>query len=202
MTKNPEIQAHEKPSELRRLGCFYAACSEVALTPKEIQSGAAQDLLLHNNLANLISSTDMNCISALQYAVEILQVENILICGHYGCKAVTTAIEGCRLDFLGNWLRPVVRTADKYRYLLDKIIDKSERIDVLCKLNVIEQVVNTCRASIVQEAWLRGQNLTVRGIMYDRHHGSFTDLTTPVEGDNSLSKAYDLSLLTLRIEDN
>lgn len=202
MTKYPEIQAHEKLSDLRRLGCFYVACSEVALTPSEIQSGAAQELVIHNNLANLISSTDMNCMSAMQYAVEILQVENILICGHYGCKGVTTATEGCRLDFLGNWLHPVVRIADKYRYLLDKIIDKSERIDVLCKLNVIEQVLNTCRKSVVQEAWLRGQNLTVKGIIYDQQNGSFTDVTTPVEGDNSLIKAYDLSLLTLLNEDN
>jgi len=188
LIKHPKIdwqaRTEEDLSGLRRTGYFYVACSEFTRTPSEIDCGAADDIVIHNNLANLVISTDMNCSSAMQYAVEILQVENILICGHYGCKGVTTAIEGCRHDFLGNWLRPVVRIADKYKYLLDDVIEKSERLDVLCKLNVIEQVLNTCRAPVVQDAWLLGQNLTVRGIIYDQRNGSFTDVITPVEGDN------------------
>ena len=185
-----------------RSGYFYVACSEAALTPSEIDCEAADDILTHNNLANLINSTDMNCISAMQYAVEVLQVENIVICGHYGCKGVTTAIEGCGLDFLGNWLSPVVRIADKYKSLLDNISDKSMRIDVLCKLNVIEQVLNTCRTSVVKEAWLRGQKLTVSGIIYDHKKDVFCHSLHPVNSNDSLGKAYDESLVALLNQDD
>ena len=202
MTKYREIHAEEKFVDLRPTGYFHVACSEVALAPSEIDCEAADDILIHNNLANLINSTDMNCISAMQYAVEILHFENIFICGHYGCRGVTTAIEGCRLDFLGNWFSPVVRIADKYKYLLDNIIDKSKRIDVLCKLNVIEQVLNTCRTSVVQEAWLRGQNLTVSGIIYDHKKNVFFRSLHPVGSNESVGKAYDESLVALLNQDD
>ena len=202
MTKYTRTNSDEELSNLHRFSCFYVGCSEVDLTPSEIESGAAQDLVIHNNLANLINSTDMNCISAMQYAVEILHFENIFICGHYGCRGVTTAIEGCRLDFLGNWFSPVVRIADKYKYLLDNIIDKSKRIDVLCKLNVIEQVLNTCRTSVVQEAWLRGQNLTVSGIIYDHKKNVFFRSLHPVGSNESVGKAYDESLVALLNQDD
>ena len=202
MTKYREIHAEEKFVDLRPTGYFYVACSEVVLTTSEIDCEAADDILIHNNLANLINSTDMNCISAMQFAVEILQVENIVLCGHYGCRGVTTAIEGCRLDFLGNWFSPVVRIADKYKYLLDNIIDKSKRIDVLCKLNVIEQVLNTCRTSVVQEAWLRGQNLTVSGIIYDHKKNVFFHSLHPVSSNESIGKAYDESLVVLLNQDD
>lgn len=201
LLKHPKIdwqaRTEEELSGFRRSGYFYVACSEFARTPSEIDCEAADDTLIHNNLANLIIPTDLNCISAMQYAIEILHVENILICGHYGCKGVTAALDGCRLDFLGNWLRPVIRTAGKYKYLLNNVIDKSERNDILCKLNVAEQVLNASRTSIVQKAWHRGQNLTVRGIIYDQKIGSFADVTTPVEDDNSVRYAYDQPLSTL-----
>ena len=197
MTEYPQTQGGEKFSNFHSSGFFYVSCSEVTLTPSKIQVGETQGLVIHNNIANLISSTDMNCISAMQFAVEVLQVENIVLCGHYGCKGVTTAIEGCRLDFLGNWLLPVVKIADKYKYLLEDIVDKSQRIDVLCKLNVIEQVLNTCRNTVVQEAWLRGQNLTVSGIIYDPQNGLMLDVHPPVDDSGSLKQAKDQALFAL-----
>ncbi len=101
MTEYSPTQVDEAFCDLRSSAFFYVWCSEVNLTLSEIQGGATQDLLIHNNLANLINSTDMNCISAMQFAVDVLQVENIVICGHYGCIGVRTVIECCRLDFLG-----------------------------------------------------------------------------------------------------
>ena len=206
LTKLPknsrQTRGEDHLSGTSRSGYFYVACSEAALAPSEIDREAADDILIHNNLANLINSTDMSCISAMEYAVEVLQVENIVICGHYGCKGVTTAVEGCGLDFLGNWLRPLVRIADRHKYLLDNIIDKSRRIDVLCKLNVIEQVLNTCRTSVVQEAWLRGQNLTVSGIIYDHKKNVFFHSLHPVSSNESIRKAYDESLVALLDQDD
>lgn len=192
-----EPQTEEAFSGVSLSGLFYVACSEVAFTPTNLESGARQDLFMHNNLANLINPTDMNCSSAMQYAVENLRFENIVICGHYGCKGVTTAIEGCRLDFLGNWLLPVVRIADKYKYLLDAVVDESDRLDRLCRLNVIEQVMNACRTSVVQEAWLRGQKLTVSGIIYDHKKNAFFHAHRPVGSNASVDQAYDQSLLDL-----
>lgn len=197
MTKYPEIQAEEKFVDLRASGCFYVECSEVALMRSEIHRAEADNDLIHNNIANLINSEDMNCVSAIQYAVEIRRVENVVICGHYGCKGVTTAIEGCRLDFLGNWLRPIVRIADKYKYLLDNIIDRSKRIDVLCKLNVIEQVLNACRTSVVQEAWLRGQALTVHGLMYNPRDGLVCDLNLSVTAETEIFGKYEAAIKNL-----
>jgi carbonic anhydrase len=134
------------------------------------------EMFVHRNIANLVIHTDMNCLSVMQFAVDVLQVKHIIVCGHYGCGGVAAALENTRLGLIDNWLRHIQDIIRDYEQELDKITDWNEKLDRLCEFNIIEQVMNAGRTTIVQDAWLRGQELNVHGWIYRLSDGIYRDI--------------------------
>jgi len=155
---------------------LWIGCSDSRVPANEIVGRLPGELFVHRNVANLVIHTDMNCLSVLQYAVEILKVKHIIICGHYGCGGVRTAMERSPHGLIDNWLRHI---QDIYRRRFDElktIVDLTARCDRLCEMNVVEQALNICHSTIVQEAWGRGQHLTIHGWIYRLSNGLLKDL--------------------------
>lgn len=134
------------------------------------------ELFVHRNIANLVVHTDLNCLSVMQFAVEILKVKHIIVCGHYGCSGVSAAFQRDRLGLADNWLRHVQDVRDKHDQQLSEIKSVSKACDRLCELNVIEQVTHVCQTTIAREAWERGQELAVHGWIYGLKDGRLRDL--------------------------
>ena len=147
-------------------------------------------LFVHRNVANLVVHTDLNCLSVIQYAVDVLSVRHIIVTGHYSCGGVQAALRNSRLGLIDNWLRHVQDVMQEHRDRLAAIDDASRRANRLCELNVIEQVVNVCRTTIVQQAWERGQPLTVHGWIYGLHNGLLRDLDISITGEDELHSRY------------
>jgi carbonic anhydrase len=137
---------------------------------------APGEVFVHRNVANVVVHTDLNCLSTIQFAVDVLKVQHILVVGHYGCGGVRAALEEQRLGLADNWLRHVGDVKQKYAEALLGIADASERHARLCELNVIEQAVNVCQTTVVQDAWERGQDLSVHGWIYGLTDGRVHDL--------------------------
>ena len=156
-------------------GYLWIGCSDSRVPANEIVGLAPGELFVHRNVANLVVHTDLNCLSVLQYAIDVLGVKHVIVCGHYGCGGVTAALEGARHGLIDNWLRHVLDVADKHADQLAPLPD-SQRLDRLCELNVAEQVTNVCGTTIVQDARARGQTLTVHGLVYDLRDGLLRDL--------------------------
>ena len=142
------------------------------------------ELFVHRNVANLVNHTDMNCLSVIQFAVEVLQVEHIIVCGHYGCGGVQAAMEDKRHGLIDNWLRHIQDTANLHSNLLDAIADPNERLDRLCQLNVAEQVLNVGETTIVQDAWNHGQELEIHGWIYGLKDGLIRDLDISIKAES------------------
>ena len=142
---------------------------------------APGELFVHRNLANLVVHTDLNCLSVMQFAVEILKVRHIIVCGHYGCSGVGAALRRERLGLSDNWLRHVQDVRQKHEESLAGLTE-GEAVDRLCELNVTEQVTNVCSTTIAREAWERGQELAVHGWIYGLHGGLLRDLEVTVAG--------------------
>ncbi len=140
------------------------------------------DVLVHRNVANLVVHTDFNCLSVLQYAVEVLKVKHIIVCGHYGCGGVKAAMQNQELGLIDNWLRNIKDVYFKYGEELEAIEDEHERFDYLCELNVAEQVANVCHTTIIQNAWRKGQELAVHGWIYGIKDGLLHDLNLCISG--------------------
>ena len=136
---------------------------------------APGEVFVHRNVANVVVHTDLNCLSVLQYAVDVLGVKHVIVCGHYGCGGVRAALDGSRHGLIDNWLRHVTDVAEKHADEL-AALDEEPRFDRLCELNVVEQVVNVCQTTIVEDAWARGQDLTVHGVVYGLEDGLLREL--------------------------
>ena len=154
----------------------WIGCSDSRVSASNIVGLMPGEIFVHRNIANLVVHTDMNCLSVIQFAVEVLQVKHIIVCGHYGCGGVKAALEDKRHGLIDNWLRHIQDTANLYDELLSKIENEDEKIDKLCELNVFEQVLNVSETTIVQDAWKRGQELRVHGWIYDLRDGIIKDL--------------------------
>ena len=141
-------------------------------------------------MANVVVHTDLNCLSVIQFAVDVLRVEHVIVCGHYGCGGVEAAWKGTPLGLIDNWLRHVQDVAEKHQRLFPPSLNENQKVDRLCELNVIEQVVQVCRTTIVQDAWRRGQPLTVHGWVYRLHDGLLRDLTVSIPGASGLERGY------------
>jgi carbonic anhydrase len=168
---------------------FWVSCSDYPMAPNEATGMPASDFIIHDNIANLIAPADSNCLAALQFAVDALQLKTIVICGHYECSGIKLANDGCRLPILGNWLAPIARTKRKFENLLDRI-GESEQINALCELNVIEQVFNICRTTVVEKAWERNQDLSVCGLIYNSQNGLLTNLSAFTNSPALFSNSY------------
>ena len=155
------------------------------------------DLFVHRNIANVVVHSDLNCLSVMQFAVEVLQVEHIIVCGHYGCSGVSAALQDQRVGLADNWLNHLHDVHSKHDARLAMIPEMPQRIDRLCELNVIEQVGNVCQTTVVRDAWDRGQELTVHGWVYGLKDGLVRDLGTTVTNSKEVSVAYGVALTAL-----
>jgi carbonic anhydrase len=153
----------------------WVGCSDSRVPANQIVGLQPGDVFVHRNVANVVVHTDLNCLSVLQYAVEVLGVRHVIVCGHYGCGGVAAALQGARHGLIDNWLRHVADVAEKHADEL-AALPEDRRLDRLCELNVSEQVVNVCQTTIVEDAWARGQQLTVHGVVYGLADGLLRDL--------------------------
>jgi carbonic anhydrase len=178
----PRLAAQQSPEYL------WIGCSDSRVPANEIVGLEPGELFVHRNVANVVVHTDLNCLSVLQYAVDVLRVHDVLVCGHYGCGGVRAALHSDRHGLIDNWLRHVQDVAREHLSLLARVEDDDGRVDRLCELNVVEQVVNVCRTTIVQDAWQRGQPLAVHGVIYGLSDGLLRDLGTTIAGDSEISR--------------
>jgi carbonic anhydrase len=155
---------------------LWIGCSDSRVPANEIVGLAPGELFVHRNVANIVVHTDLNCLSVLQYAVEVLKVRHVIVCGHYGCGGITAAHAGTSLGLIDNWLRHAQDVMQKHAAALAGLPDTERRVDRLCELNVVEQVLNVGRTTIVQQAWERGQSLAVHGWIYSLKDGLIRDL--------------------------
>lgn len=155
---------------------LWIGCSDSRVPANQIVGLMPGDIFVHRNIANLVIHTDLNCLSVIQFAVDVLGIKDIIVCGHYGCAGVRAALNKEQIGLADNWLRHIQDVRKKYSLDLDKIECDLKTHDKLCELNVIEQVDNVCQTSIVGEAWRRGQELSVHGWIYDLHDGIIRDL--------------------------
>jgi carbonic anhydrase len=164
---------------------LWIGCADSRVPANEIVGLLPGELFVHRNVANLVVQTDLNCLSVIQYAVEALRVQHIIVCGHYGCGGVLAALRGERLGLIDNWLRNVQDVRDKNLAQLESLDGETRRHDRLCELNVAEQVLHVCKTTVVQSAWERGQSLAVHGWIYSIADGLLRDLdvcvTSPTE---------------------
>ena len=158
------------------------------------------EVFVHRNIANVVVHTDLNCLSVIQFAVEVLKVRHILVVGHYGCGGVHAALHRSRLGLVDNWIRHVTDVAVKHEALLAAMDNAELRHDRLCELNVLEQVANVCQTTIVRDAWARGQPLAVHGWVYTLRDGRVHDLRADVAAAEDLCQAYDAALARIRID--
>ena len=159
---------------------LWIGCSDSRVPANQIVGMLPGELFVHRNVANVVVHTDLNCLSVVQFAVDVLKVRHIIVCGHYGCGGVQAAVRGASIGLADNWLRHVQDVRDKHAATLEAIQGEEARIDRLCELNVEEQVVNVARTTIVRDAWARGQALTVHGWIYGLSDGLLRDLGASV----------------------
>ncbi len=165
---------------------LWIGCSDSRVPANEIVGLLPGELFVHRNVANVVVHSDLNCLSVMQYAVDVLKVKHIIICGHYGCGGINAALENVSLGLIDNWLRHVQDVARQHRTDLDGLAERKQRAR-LCELNVLEQVVNASRTTIVKNAWQTGQELSVHGLIYDVKdgllHNLVEDISNPEDAD-------------------
>jgi carbonic anhydrase len=160
---------------------LWVGCSDSRVPANQIVGLAPGDVFVHRNVANVVVHTDLNFLSVLQYAVDILRVRHVIVCGHYGCGGVTAALVGARHGLIDNWLRHVADVAEQHADEL-AALPGTQRVERLCELNVAAQVDNICHTTVTRDAWTRGQELTVHGLVYGLQDGLLRDLGVSVSG--------------------
>jgi carbonic anhydrase len=168
---------------------MWIGCSDSRVPANQITGLAPGEVFVHRNVANVVVPTDLNCLSTIQYAVDQLKVEHVMVVGHYGCGGVTAALNDVRVGLGDNWLRHIKEVRDRHAALLEAAAP-ARRVDVLCELNVIEQVMNVAQSTVVQDAWARGQSLSLHGWVYGLRDGLLQDLLMTVEGTDDLDRIY------------
>jgi carbonic anhydrase len=171
----------------------WIGCSDSRVPANQIVGMSPGELFVHRNIANLVVHTDLNCLSVLQFAVDILKVRHIIVCGHYGCSGVQAALRSDRIGLSDNWLRHVEDVRQKHEKYLSKV-SRDSQADRLCELNVIEQVANVCRTTIARDAWERGQDLAVHGWIYGLQNGLLRDLNISVTNSQEMQAAYEAAV--------
>ncbi|MFM7432268.1 MAG: carbonate dehydratase [Gammaproteobacteria bacterium] len=169
---------------------LWIGCADSRVPANEIVGLLPGELFVHRNVANVVVHTDLNCLSVLQYAVDVLDVEHVIVCGHYGCGGVQAALNNSRLGLIDNWLRHVQDVMKKHHARLDELPDEASRLHRLCELNVMEQVLNVGQTTIVQSAWDRGKALEIHGWIYDLHDGLLKDLAVCVKSAAEFAEVY------------
>ena len=170
---------------------LWIGCSDSRVPATQLVGLPPGELFVHRNVANVVVHTDFNCLSVLQFAVDLLKVNHVIVCGHDGCSGVQAAMQNLKLGLADNWLRHVQDVMHRNEALLSEIRDDVQRLNRLCELNVIEQVMNVSRTTIVQNAWDRGQELAVHGWIYGIGDGLLRDLDICITNQSELSTAYE-----------
>ena len=176
-------------SHLQRPEYLWIGCADSRVPANEIVDLLPGEMFVHRNVANIVVHTDLNCLSVMQFAVDVLRVKHIIVVGHYGCGGVQAALERKRLGLIDNWLRHVQDVHGKHRDHISAIPEDAQA-NRLCELNVIEQVANVCQTSIAMDAWERGQQLSVHGWIYGLQDGRIRDLKTTVSETDEAPEAY------------
>ena len=186
-----ELSRQQSPAYL------WIGCSDSRVPANEIVGLLPGELFVHRNIANLVVHTDLNCLSVMQFAVDLLQVRHIIVCGHYGCSGVQAALRRQRLGLSDNWLRHIQDVEQKHHEHLADLKNDVQAFDRLCELNVIEQVANVCQTTIVRDAWERGQELTIHGWVYGLKDGHLHDLNVTVTEFAQTFAAYEAAIANL-----
>lgn len=176
---------------------LWIGCADSRVPANQIVGRLPGELFVHRNVANVVVHTDLNCLSVLQYAVEVLRVKHVIVCGHYGCGGVLAALRDDRFGLIDNWLRHVQDVRSRHRDQLHGLPDERQRHDRLCELNVIEQVVNVCQTTVMRDAWKRGESLSVHGWIYKLSDGLLRDLRMCVTQDAEITGCYEAALAGL-----
>ena len=196
--------SREDPTFFQRLSCqqapkyLWIGCSDSRVPANQVVDLAPGEVFVHRNIANVVVHTDLNCLSVIQFAVDVLKVEHILVVGHYGCGGVHAALTRARVGLADNWIRHVGDVAEKHAGLLAGAGDEPLQHDRLCELNALEQVANVCQTTIVRDAWARGQKLAVHGWVYTLRDGRVHDLGLDVAGIDQLQPQYAAALARIR----
>ena len=179
---------------------LWIGCSDSRVPATQIVNLAPGEMFVHRNVANLMVHSDLNCLAVLQYAVEVLKVKHIIVCGHYGCGGVLAALREDRFGLIDNWLQHVRDIKLKHLALLNQMADEKSSHDRLCELNVIEQTVNVCQTTIVRDAWSRGQILSVHSWIYAIHDGLLRDLGMCVTAEEEIPHCYATVLASINAQ--
>jgi len=171
---------------------LWIGCSDSRVPANDIVGLLPGELFVHRNVANIVSHTDLNCLSVLQYAVDVLMIEHIIVCGHYGCGGVSAAMRSQELGLVDNWIHGIKSIYQQHQDELEQLTDYDQRLNKLCEMNVISQVANVCHTNIVQDAWKRGQTLTVHSWIFSIEDGILHDLNTGMSGPEGLQPIYRL----------
>ena len=187
----PRLSRQQRPQYL------WIGCADSRVPANEIVGLLPGELFVHRNIANVVVHSDLNCLSVMQFAVDVLNVRHIIVCGHYGCSGVSAALLDQRVGLADNWLRHVKDVHAKHDARVDGIADLPKRLDHLCELNVIEQVANVAQTTIVRDAWSRGHQLSVHGWIYGLADGLVRDLSTTVSRPTETVAIYRAALTAL-----
>ena len=190
LIKKDDPQFFSKLASQQNPDYLWIGCSDSRVPANQIVGLLPGELFVHRNVANLVIHTDLNCLSVIQYAVEILKVKHIIVCGHYGCGGVETAISDRPSGLIDNWLLHIKDLYDRKRSEFLDIEDQEAKVDRLCEMNVVEQVNNVCHTSIVQDAWQRGQQLQVHGWIYSIKDGLLRDLNATFDAPEQVTAVY------------
>ncbi len=184
-----KLLAQQEPQYL------WIGCADSRVPANEILGLLPGDVFVHRNVANVVVHSDLNALSVMQYAIDQLHVRHLMVVGHYGCGGVTAALHNRRIGIADNWLRHVQDVRNKHRAFIEALPDDDARLAALCELNVLEQALNACETTVVQDAWLRGQAVVVHGWVYGLHNGRLEDLEMTVRGAEEVRPAYDRALV-------
>jgi carbonic anhydrase len=194
----------QDPDFFRRLATLqspkylWIGCSDSRVPANQITGLQPGEVFVHRNVANAVVHTDLNCLSVIQFAVDVLEVDHIIVCGHYGCGGVKAALTGERLGLIDNWLRHIQDVRDKHASLLATTMELATRWERLCELNVIEQVRHVTQTNSVRDAWVRGRKLIIHGWIYRLSDGKLQDLGVSVEASSDVDSAYSAGLRRMR----
>ncbi|MBW8309975.1 MAG: carbonate dehydratase [Candidatus Paracaedibacteraceae bacterium] len=172
---------------------LWIGCSDSRVPANQIVDLPPGEVFVHRNVANMIVHSDLNCLSVIQYAVDVLKVKHIIVCGHYGCGGILATLNNQKMGLIDNWLRHVQDTKQKFKGVFDKL-KPDTHWDVLCELNVLEQSINVAQTTVVQDAWNRGQELAIHGWVYKLHDGLVRDLKMGISDVTELSSLYEKAI--------
>jgi carbonic anhydrase len=173
---------------------LWIGCADSRVPANQIVGLMPGEVFVHRNIANVVVHTDFNCLSVIEFAVAVLKVKHIIVCGHYGCGGVKAASNNHHLGLIDNWLRHIRDVRSKHEPTLRMISDEMERLDRLCELNVVEQAHNVCHTTVVQEAWENGQDLAIHGWIYRIEDGLIRDMKVTITGPDEIQEAYKVAM--------